>query len=125
MTRCTSCGSKFSASEALCDDWKDPEKSYGCPACGTFYVKDMRPRWLPAVVGGLAGGGIGTPAVFLLMDGIRSGDTQNIVMSGSIILSLLALAVVLGRTEWEEARVSPYRREREEHTRLGDTTNDA
>ena len=124
MTKCINCGKRFSASNALCDDWKDPEKAYGCPACGTFLVMDMRPRWLPALVGGLAGGGIGTPAILMLVDGIRSSNAQIVVMSGSILISLLILAFIFGRTGREEVRISPYRREGNIFCQLGATTSD-
>lgn len=37
-TTCTCCQSEFRASQALCEDWNDPQRSFGCPHCGTFYM---------------------------------------------------------------------------------------
>jgi len=36
--KCPNCEFKITARNQLCDDYRDPAKAYGCPACGTFYL---------------------------------------------------------------------------------------
>ena len=36
--KCLSCEFIITARNQLCDDYRDPAKAYGCPACGTFYL---------------------------------------------------------------------------------------
>ena len=110
MTECSVCQHEFSHSEALCDDWRDPNKSFGCPKCETFFVKDMNPRSSESIVGGLVGGGILTPAVFLLTNGIRNNDITIIVMSSIIIVTVFGILfskLVKPRTKPE---ISSYKR---------------
>ena len=40
---CPNCGRKFSSNEALCKDWRDPNKRFGCPACGKFLRQKVPP----------------------------------------------------------------------------------
>ena len=109
MTICTECGHEFSAGEALCEDWKDPERSYGCPGCGTFFIRDMRPKLGPAIIGGLLGGGIATPAVFLLARGLRASDPTLILMPIVILISVLIAGALLARATQPSLRISPFR----------------
>ena len=109
MTICTHCNRAFSASEALCDDWADPNKAYGCPACGTFFIKDLRPSLSLGMIGGLIGGGIATPAMFILARGVRSGDVTLIVMASIILLAVL-IGGVLARPAHRPLQRSPYQR---------------
>jgi hypothetical protein len=76
-TICQACGVRFSARQALCDDWRDGEKSFGCPDCGTFFVRDLRPKYGESLFYGLLGGGVATPAIFVLKDALRDGDTKS------------------------------------------------
>ena len=110
MTDCSHCGHAFSASQALCDDWRDPNKSFGCPQCGTFFVKDMRPASSDSIVSGLVGGGIMTPAMMLLAGGIREGDTHVIVMSSVIMLSVVGILVSKLMRIKRTLEVSPHHR---------------
>ena len=36
--KCQECGFKITSRNQLCDDYRDPNKAYGCPECGTFYI---------------------------------------------------------------------------------------
>lgn len=36
--KCAHCDFKITSRNQLCEDYKDPNKAYGCPACGTFYI---------------------------------------------------------------------------------------
>ncbi len=35
---CSHCEFKITSRNQLCEDYRDPEKAYGCPQCGTFYI---------------------------------------------------------------------------------------
>ena len=78
--KCTECLHRFSAREALCEDWRDPEKCYGCPHCGTFYVKDPKPRVDAGFVGAVIACGVSMPAFAVLMFGIRHDEIEIIVL---------------------------------------------
>ena len=41
---CPGCGARIVAREALCDDWRDPTRSLGCPQCGLWLVRNGRMR---------------------------------------------------------------------------------
>lgn len=40
---CGSCGHKFTANEARCEDWRVPEKSLICPKCETYLEIKKKP----------------------------------------------------------------------------------
>jgi hypothetical protein len=48
MPQCPSCEEKFSHQDALCEDWRDTKRSFGCPHCGLFFhqVSKATPRAL-------------------------------------------------------------------------------
>jgi hypothetical protein len=62
---CPNCEHSFNATTALCEDWKVPEKSYGCPECHTFFYRKLQDPYkvsktnaifIPSVLGmGLGG----------------------------------------------------------------------
>ena len=108
-TTCEVCDRKFSASEALCDDWKDPERSFGCPECGTFYVKNMKPDSKAGLLAGGLGGGAGTASMMLLSHGIRQSDEKVIMLSTVIIVfGLIGAAIAISLSKQPLVR-SPYR----------------
>ena len=39
--QCEVCGNIFPEEKAHCEDWRDSEKSFGCPKCKTFLIKPM------------------------------------------------------------------------------------
>jgi|CoawatStandDraft_6_1074263.scaffolds.fasta_scaffold20108_2 hypothetical protein len=45
--KCTHCDFKITSRNQLCEDYKNPDKAYGCPACGTFYIlpRSAAPTW--------------------------------------------------------------------------------
>ncbi|MFQ3211428.1 MAG: hypothetical protein ACI9S7_000072 [Candidatus Paceibacteria bacterium] len=45
--KCPHCDFKITSRNQLCEDYKDPERAYGCPACGTFYIlpRSAAPTW--------------------------------------------------------------------------------
>ncbi len=110
MTKCKICGTKFKVSEALCDDWRDPLKSFGCPKCGTFYKKEMRPKLAELLIGGLVGAGILTPASQLYIYALRSDDIRTLVLTSIIIVSVFTILAAWHFTLKSELDTSPYRR---------------
>lgn len=37
--QCIECLSKFSEADAVCENIRDKKRAFGCPNCGTFYIK--------------------------------------------------------------------------------------
>jgi hypothetical protein len=107
-TTCTECGHNFTASQALCDDWRDPKKSFGCPNCGTFFIKDMRTANPGSLAIGLAGGGIITPALFIFVDGLRQNNEKITILAGVIILTVFGILISRLLTLRDELVKSPY-----------------
>ena len=89
--KCPECQSIFTYQDALCEDWRDPNRSFGCPNCETFFVKDMRPKFRESIIAGIIGGGIGTPAGMMIGHYFSSGDIVNLIFGGTILLILVAI----------------------------------
>ena len=87
-TKCPECSHKFTRREALCVDWKDPEKSFGCPNCGTFFTKGVPYEASTALAGGIAAGGILCPATFI-------ASSQIINENGDVVVAFQAVVIVL------------------------------
>lgn len=94
-TKCPNCGLKFRASEALCVDWRDPERSFGCPHCETFFVKDMNSKTGHSIIGALVGVGILGPSFNILFGSIDEGDRSLTTQSATIIISVFLCILVL------------------------------
>lgn len=92
--KCLHCQKSFTARQALCEDWRDPEKSVGCPHCGLFQKQDLRPNLQQSILVGVMAGGIATPAVFLVGRGISSADAL-LLFYGVVILISCAAALIL------------------------------
>lgn len=90
---CPACSERFSLSEALCDDWRDPERSLGCPHCGTFIVRAPGPDRTAIRVGVLLGF-VGVPAVQLFSHGYRGGDEHVMTFAAMVVVGWLALMFV-------------------------------
>ena len=43
---CPVCTQRFMLGTAACEDWSDPQRNFGCPACGTFFLRQQRKRRL-------------------------------------------------------------------------------
>lgn len=85
-TKCPECSNRFTLQEALCDDWQDPNKSFGCPHCGTFFVKDMRPKLKTSLVRPLFIVGILLPAINILVRNIMAVGDNAITVYASFIV---------------------------------------
>jgi len=50
--KCPTCSETFSHRTALCENWRVPEKSFGCPHCSTFYlVQSVQSYWSEGAIG--------------------------------------------------------------------------
>ena len=94
-TKCPNCELKFRAKEALCVDWKDPEKSFGCPHCEKFFIRDMNSKKEQPIIAALVASGIMMPAFNLLIRAIDAGDRNTTVQASIIIVSVIACGLVL------------------------------
>lgn len=92
-TTCQKCDRKFTARQALCHDWRDPERSFGCPHCFTFYVKDMAPKLSVSVTIGITVGGILLPAMWVFWKGLFSDQYAFMVYGALIFLSTISIAL--------------------------------
>lgn len=44
--KCPTCSESFTSRSASCEDWRIPERSFGCPHCATFYsVETAKSDW--------------------------------------------------------------------------------
>ena len=41
---CPVCAHRFTLRGAACEDWNDPRRNFGCPACATYFLRRQRPR---------------------------------------------------------------------------------
>ena len=89
--QCPECTNSFSLKEALCEDWKNPKKSFGCPHCSTFFEKDMRPIASQSYIAGIFTGGIFVPAFFMATSYFKNGELMYLVYGGIIVVSCLAI----------------------------------
>lgn len=89
-TVCDECGHQSSNKDALCHDWQEPSKAFGCPSCHTFYVKED---------GELAGetrisifaGGIFVPASMIFSHGVLTDQYNLVFLSAGIVISLVSI----------------------------------
>ncbi len=87
---CDECGFEITPRNCLCEDWRDPDKSFGCPQCGTFYRRGVRGVSATAV-GGIISAGIGVPAGMLIGYGLQTDSPYVLLCSTVIILTLFLL----------------------------------
>jgi hypothetical protein len=94
-TKCPECSNKFKIQETLCDDWRDPNKSFGCPHCGTFFVKDMRPKHKSSLVSSLFMAGIFLPATNILFRQLYHGGDAAVTLHASFIVFFCLVVTLL------------------------------
>ena len=101
---CPNCSAKVFSHTALCDDKNDPNKEFGCPNCGQFYVLKIpyRDRWKETAIN-LTALALGYAASSL----IDIGSLELL-----IFLLVGTIAFLLSNTHWSgRARLkkSPYK----------------
>ena len=86
-SKCPECGNKFSLQEALCEDWRDPDRSHGCPQCGTYLTKKkMTTSRQLSLINGISFSGIVIPALALIGPSISSGDVLYFILLLAILI---------------------------------------
>ncbi|WP_445768400.1 hypothetical protein [Rheinheimera sp.] len=111
LITCLECGHKFNDKTALCDDWNDPQKSFGCPHCRTFYLKDRKPSRRQGLKAGIIGGGIMTPSGMMIGRYFQSGDIMFLVFGVIILASVIGVIVLDDKQPADKLVKSPYSRE--------------
>ncbi len=107
--KCPACGNKFSMRTAICDDWKDPGKSFGCPHCETFFIKDMNPNKRQNLISLLFAVGMVIPAVNIVFRYfLHGGDTYILFNAACILGSAILIAVLAVSQMFRPLVKSPY-----------------
>lgn len=94
MNKCPECNNSFSSRGALCEDWKNSKKSFGCPQCGTFFEKDLRPISSQSYITGIISGGIFIPAFSIVTGYFKSGELMSLLYGGTILVSCIAIYAI-------------------------------
>jgi CXXC-20-CXXC protein len=91
---CEECGTKFSAHEAYCENWRETNKKFGCPNCKTMYYKRFNSRYLRNLI-------VSIPAILLIavLSGIKQAEiisyAQWVIGFGLIFLLALCTSYYL------------------------------
>lgn len=93
-TQCPACHKTFGAHEALCENWRDPDKCFGCPHCGTFIRKSVKPDYIAGLQAGIMAGGVAAPAGMIVGIYVSEGDLRMLVFGGIILASCIGLLVL-------------------------------
>lgn len=92
--KCPECSNTFRSNNALCVDLNDPKKSFGCPHCGTFFLRrdnhHTKDNWKQTLF--LLG--IMLPVLNLMFLYYRDGGPHYVLGNGAIIL-LSGIAICL------------------------------
>ncbi len=87
---CPECTTRFRLSEALCEDWRDPDRALGCPHCGVFLRVERGPE-RTGLRSAILGGFCGAPAGMLFAHGYVTGDAAVIVLTGVVMFGVFGL----------------------------------
>ena len=87
---CPECSVPFRVGDALCDDWRDPARSFGCPHCGAFLTTLPGPARVK-LRSGILVGVVAVPAFMLLGRGLVLGDGPVLLLSGLATIGALTL----------------------------------
>jgi len=110
--KCPECSSSFTASTALCIDWSDRNKSFGCPHCETFYVKDMKPKFKVSMCLGIFAGGIMAPASIMLGQSFSNDEPLFLFYGLVILFSCYAMTALNSSKINSDLIKSPYNKQR-------------
>lgn len=97
MYQCSLCHTEFSDHDAYCENWKEPDKSFGCPKCKTMFRKIAPSHWRYKVAVTIYSSGALIPAVILGPDIIRKGDITTLLLLGMLVLSSTALFILYSK----------------------------
>ena len=91
-TVCDACGHQFSNRDALCHDWQEPSKAFGCPSCHTFYEKEEG-ELTPETRIGVLSGGVCVPALMIFTHGVLTDQYNLVYLSAGIVVSLIFVGI--------------------------------
>ena len=89
---CDECGHQFRHKEALCHNWREPAKAFGCPSCHTFYVKEEG-KLTDSTKRGILAVGIVLPAAQIFWRSFLTQQYDLMVQSGAILISFAFLGI--------------------------------
>lgn len=105
--KCPKCSERFSARTALCEDWKNPERSFGCPHCGTFFVRKEENK-RKSLINTVLFVGVGLQAFNIFVRHLKDGgDFLTMIYSLVILISLLLIFVLSTWPLFRELKESP------------------
>jgi|GEM_PF-3532283 len=88
--KCSECHTEFTDHEAYCENWREPDKKFGCPGCKTMFRKKDFPlsyKWASTIY--LFG--VVSPSVSLGPDIAGESSLTTLVLLGMQILSSTAI----------------------------------
>ena len=91
-TVCDECGHEFSNKDALCHDWQEPSKAFGCPSCHTFYVKtdsELEVERRNAILTA----GVSLPAIMIITHGLLTDQYNLVFLSAAIVVSVVYVVI--------------------------------
>jgi hypothetical protein len=103
---CSHCEFKITSRNQLCEDYRDPEKAYGCPQCGTFYILPSSSgptfkQWLWYLSLGFLGG--------LITSLVQLNGYSRLWFLGYVLLVALGLCVAYIKSKGVALEASGYR----------------
>lgn len=117
--KCPECQRKFNYQTALCDDWRDPNKSFGCPHCGTFFVKDMNSTRRENLIPTIFIVGMMLPASNIIFRYFfNGGDPVVLVNTIFILLSAITIACLQQSRLFRPLEKSTYNKSNQAGTPL-------
>lgn len=111
--KCPECGGEFNAQTALCEDWRDPNKSLGCPHCGTFFIKKVIKNKRVDLIYTLFTVGVLLPAINLIIHQTRGVDIYVLFNALFILISGIVIAYIsqIGKPFFTHLTKSPYQKD--------------
>lgn len=91
---CTECGHVFLYKDAVCEDWSDENRRFGCPRCGMFFRKLQDVNRVQSWTRDILMSGVFLPACFILGLHLTDGDAVTIGLSVFILCSLAAIEIL-------------------------------
>ena len=108
-TTCPSCSERFSRRSALCDDWKDPKRAFGCPHCGTFFYTEKENYELGPLGTTIFTAAFLAPAHLLGSRHELAGTAETIIYFAVILSAVLGLVLFTAGPWKRELKESPYK----------------
>jgi hypothetical protein len=109
---CPECTNKFTSKTALCLDWKDSNKSLGCPHCGTFCLVETKSNLKQSIRSGIFAGGIVVPSAMIMGQSLSKDEPIFMFFGLAIFISCFAILFLDAPTINRNLIKSPYNKQR-------------